>query len=254
MKELMLALKLLIAFTIRYFAIAGFAFLIFYIVISQKIKKNKIQIGEAERKDFWREIMYSMQTNLVFLGTTLLILISPIKDYTKIYHNIHDFSLWYLPLSIFLALIIHDTYFYWMHRTLHGTWLYKKFHKVHHLSINPSPWAIYSFHLGEAFFESFIVLIVVFLIPIHPLMLFTFTLASLVINVYGHLGYEITPKWFRQTFLFEIFNSSVHHNMHHKYFEGNYGLYFRIWDRLMGTENPNYVKEYDELQEQRFKA
>jgi sterol desaturase/sphingolipid hydroxylase (fatty acid hydroxylase superfamily) len=252
MSGLFLALKLFAAFIIRYFAFAGTAFLIFYIFLADKIQKNKIQKSKAEKKDFRREVLYSLQTNVVFLGTALLILISPLKDYTQIYQDIHEFPMWYLPISFVLALIIHDTYFYWMHRILHGNWLYKKFHKVHHLSTNPSPWASFAFHFGEAIFESAIILIVVFAIPIHPFMILAFTLASLMINVYGHLGYEIVPKWYRKSFLFEILNSSVHHNMHHQYFKGNFGLYFRVWDRIMGTENPNYVKEYDELQEQRF--
>ena len=28
---------------------------------------------------------------------------------------------------------------------------------------------------------------------------------------------------------------SVAHNLHHKKFDGNYGLYLLFWDRLMGT-------------------
>jgi len=40
--------------------------------------------------------------------------------------------------------------------------------------------------------------------------------------------------------------------MHHSKFKGNYGLYFRIWDRLMKTEHPDYVKDYDRIQERRF--
>ena len=75
---------------------------------------------------------------------------------------------------------------------------------------------------------------------------------SRLINVYGHLGYEVAPKWFRHSFLFECINTSVHHNLHHSQFKGNYGLYFRFWDRMMKTENPKYVQMYDALQEKRF--
>ena len=82
--------------------------------------------------------------------------------------------------------------------------------------------------------------------------LLVFSVSSLVINVYGHLGYEVTPKWFRHSILFQIFNSSTHHNLHHEKFKGNYGLYFRFWDRVMGTEHPAYVAQYDRIQEQRF--
>ncbi len=42
-------------------------------------------------------------------------------------------------------------------------------------------------------------------------------------------------------------NTSVAHNMHHKYFKGNYGLYFTIWDRFMGTLNENYDTAFDEV-------
>jgi sterol desaturase/sphingolipid hydroxylase (fatty acid hydroxylase superfamily) len=40
-------------------------------------------------------------------------------------------------------------------------------------------------------------------------------------------------------------NTSVAHNMHHRYFKGNYGLYFTIWDRLMGTLRNDYDENFD---------
>ena len=139
-----------------------------------------------------------------------------------------------------------------MHRLLHHKGLFKFTHVLHHQSTNPSPWASYSFHLFEAITEGAILLVLVFLLPVHPISLMLFTISSFLINVYGHLGYEIMPEWFRHTWMFEVFNTSVHHNLHHSKFKGNYGLYFRIWDRMMGTENPDYVKEYDRLQQQRL--
>jgi sterol desaturase/sphingolipid hydroxylase (fatty acid hydroxylase superfamily) len=42
--------------------------------------------------------------------------------------------------------------------------------------------------------------------------------------------------------------------MHHSKFKGNYGLYFRVWDRLCKTEHPDYVKEYDRIQKNRFET
>jgi len=139
-----------------------------------------------------------------------------------------------------------------MHRTVHHPKLFRHIHLVHHKSVNPSPWASYSFHFTEGVLEAMIAPIILFLIPMHPLSLLLFTFVAFMMNVYGHLGYEILPKWFRHSFLFQIINTSTHHNLHHEKFEGNYGLYFRIWDRLMGTENPDYVKEYDKIQERRF--
>ncbi|MEM7019578.1 MAG: sterol desaturase family protein [Pseudomonadota bacterium] len=94
--------------------------------------------------------------------------------------------------------------------------------------------------------------LILVLIPLSPIALILFTFLSFAINVYGHLGFEIAPKWFRYSILFELVNTSTHHNLHHAKFKWNFGLYFRVWDRIMGTEHPDYVKEYDLIQERRF--
>jgi sterol desaturase/sphingolipid hydroxylase (fatty acid hydroxylase superfamily) len=86
----------------------------------------------------------------------------------------------------------------------------------------------------------------------HKFTLLFFGFSIFAINVYGHLGYEIAPKWFRNSIFFEFINSSVYHNLHHSKFKGNYGLYFRFWDKIMGTEHEDYVKMYDEIQSRRF--
>jgi len=237
---------------IRYFVIAGIPFLLIYLLLPSKLERFKIQQKVASKKDFIREILYSMQTTLVFTVISVILLVSPLRHYTLIYDNLSDFPLWYIPVSVGASLILHDTYFYWMHVLLHQKPLFKLMHLVHHKSTNPSPWTSYSFQLAEAIAEGLVLVVIVFLIPIHTIGIISFTVLALFINVYGHLGYEIAPKWFRKSWLFAILNTSVHHNLHHSKFRGNYGLYFRIWDRIMGTEHPDYVKVYDKLQEQRF--
>jgi len=237
---------------IRYFIMAGVPFLIFYILFPSVFEKNKIQTRKARDKDFIREVIHSMQTSFILGAVAIIILKTPLKGYTKIYENIHDFSLWWLPLSFVLALIMHDAYFYWMHRAVHHPALYKRIHLLHHKSVNPSPLASYSFHFFEGVLEAMIIPIILILIPLHPMTILLFAFFSFSINVYGHLGYEIAPKWLRNSILFEVLNTSIHHNIHHSKFKGNYGLYFRFWDRVMGTEHPDYVMEYDKVQVERF--
>jgi len=241
------SIKILSISTIRYFLLAGIPFVFFYLLLPAKFNKYKIQQKLASKKDFRREIWHSMQSTLVFTVIAVAIQLSPLKKYTLIYDNISGHPTWYIGGGLVIALIIHDTYFYWMHRLLHHKMLFKFTHLIHHKSTNPSPWTSYSFHFLEALVEGLVLLPIVFLLPVHPFTILLFTIIAFMINVYGHLGYEIAPKWFRRTWLFEIVNTSVYHNMHHSKFKGNYGLYFRIWDRLMGTENPDYVKEYDRI-------
>ncbi len=237
---------------LRYFVLAGIPFLLFYSLLPGRFKHFKIQQRLASKKDFLREIWYSMQSTLVFTLITIMLLFTPVRQYTMIYLHIHNFPLWYIGVSLVLSLVIHDTYFYWMHRLLHHKRLFKRAHLVHHQSINPSPWTSYSFHFLEAVAEGGVLVVITCVMPMHPLTILLFTVSGFIINVYGHLGYELMPRRFRHTWLFEVVNTSVHHNLHHKKFRGNYGLYFRVWDRVMGTEHPDYVKEYDELQERRF--
>lgn len=236
----------------RYVIIAGIAFLLFYYLFSKQLVSAKIQNRPLKRKNVMREVVHSCQSAIIFTIITFIILFTPLKDYTLIYNNISDYPYWWIGASTIVSLVIHDTYFYWMHRVLHHKKIYKYTHVVHHKSTNPSPWASYSFHILEAIAEGLVLVVIVFMLPMHVVSISLFTVFGLIINVYGHLGYEIAPKSFRNTVLFKFLNTSVHHNMHHSRFNGNYGLYFRFWDRLMKTEIPDYEKQYDAIQEKRF--
>lgn len=236
----------------RYFIIAGAFFFIFYKLFLSRFSGNKIQKRQAQKHDFLREISYSILSTIVFAAIGAVLLFTPLVNYTLLYKNIDAYPLWWIPVSVLIALVIHDTYFYWMHRLLHNKLIFRHAHLVHHKSVNPSPWASYSFHFLESIIEGGILVVVAVILPMHLISLLLFIIAGFVINVYGHLGYEIMPKGFRNSFWFQILNTSVHHNMHHSKFKGNYGLYFRVWDRLMKTEHPGYVKEYDRIQAQRF--
>jgi lathosterol oxidase len=39
--------------------------------------------------------------------------------------------------------------------------------------------------------------------------------------------------------------------MHHESMRGNYGLYFNIWDRLMGTNHKDYEQRFREVTSRR---
>lgn len=236
---------------VRYFLIAGAFFTWFYLIFNKAFSVNKIQGAKVKRKAIIMEVLNSMSTTFVLTLIGLILLQSPVKFHTRVYHHFQDYSeVWFIS-SVIFALIIHDTYFYWMHYLLHHPRIFKYAHVTHHKSVNPTPFSSYSFHVIEAFFEGVVLLIIVMVLPIHPIAIGLFVVIAFIINVYGHLGYEIAPLWFRKTFLFEILNTSVYHNLHHRKFRGNYGLYFRFWDRIMKTEHPDYVKVYDEIQNKR---
>jgi sterol desaturase/sphingolipid hydroxylase (fatty acid hydroxylase superfamily) len=170
-----------------------------------------------------------------------------IRPHTTFYENIDTHGWLYAFIAFPIMLLVHDTYFYWVHRLMHYPKLFRLFHLVHHKSNNPSPWAAYAFHPLEAVLESLIFVVFLFTIPVHSIHLKFFFIFSLLYNVYGHLGFELYPKNFHKHWLGKWMNTSVAHNMHHQYFTGNYGLYFTIWDRIAGTLKENYHETFEEV-------
>jgi lathosterol oxidase len=238
---------------LKYLFVAGTFYILYYIFLKKTMVSAKIQNKNPSKKRIKNEIFQSFLASIIIPFLICVVLYSPLVGYTQLYQNINDYSFIWLFLSVLIGLLIHDTYFYWLHRLLHHKKAFRYTHYVHHESNNPNPFTSYSFNIIESFAEGLIVPILLFTIPLHPIAIYTFIMMSFIINVYGHLGYEISPKWFRKSFLFGIINTSVYHNLHHSKFKGNYGLYFRFWDRMMNTENPNYVEVYDKIQERRFR-
>jgi sterol desaturase/sphingolipid hydroxylase (fatty acid hydroxylase superfamily) len=231
----------------RYFMIAGFAFLLLYVIFRNKTPLKKIQAKFPDNKDYFREIGYSISTILIFGLVPLVLLNTPIKQYTTSYSDIDQYGKLYFVLAFPLMLLMHDTYFYWTHRLMHHPALFRIMHLVHHKSTNPSPWAAYAFHPLEAIVEVGIVPIFLFTIPMHSFHLPMFFLFMIAYNVYGHLGYELYPKGFASSRIGRWVNTSVNHNQHHQYFKGNYGLYLLFWDRIMGTIREDYEERFEKV-------
>ncbi|HET6769280.1 MAG TPA: sterol desaturase family protein [Chitinophagaceae bacterium] len=233
---------------VKYFFISLPFFLVYYVFFRKRVSYKKIQLKFPKVKDYTRELGFSALSVIIFSIPPLIILYSDaIRPHTTFYKRIDEYGTLYFVLAFPLMLFMHDTYFYWAHRIMHHPWLFKTVHLVHHKSTNPSPWAAYAFHPFEAIVESLIFVIFLLAIPVHSIHLIWFFVISLVYNVYGHLGFEIYPKGFNKHWLGQWMNTSVSHNQHHQFFKGNYGLYFTIWDRLMGTLRPDYDTAFDNL-------
>lgn len=232
---------------LRYFIAASVAYLVFWVFFKKQWQHRIIQQKPLQAKKMWMEFGYSMSTVFIFSLVGFGILFLKQAGHTKIYHNIADYGWAYFVGSIVLMIVLHDAYFYWAHRLMHHPKLFKHVHLVHHQSTNPSPWAAYSFHPIEALVEAGIFPLIVFTIPAHGLALLSFLIYMISRNVLGHLGIEWLPKWFIHNKWINWHTSTTHHDMHHKHFHCNYGLYFTWWDRWFGTEDARYVEKFEEV-------
>ncbi len=232
---------------LRYFLVAGMAYLVFWKWGRERWKHLIIQDSLPQARKLWFEFRYSLSTVVIFSLVGFSIVLWESAGFTMIYHEIDQFGWIYFLVSILLAIIIHDAYFYWTHRGMHHPRIYKYVHKVHHQSTNPSPWAAYSFHPLEALIQAGFYPILLICIPLHPLAMFIFMVFMISRNVLAHLGFEIFPVGLMKSKWLNWHTTPTHHNLHHRYFHHNYGFYFTWWDNLMGTTQPQYKATFMEV-------
>ncbi|WP_129794466.1 sterol desaturase family protein [Sphingosinicella sp. CPCC 101087] len=156
--------------------------------------------------------------------------------WTRIYLDVSDYPLWWIPVSILVYLFLHDTWFYWTHRWMHRPKLFRIAHAVHHASRPPTAWAAMSFHPLEALTGAIVIPALVLFIPIHAAALLVVLTVMTVMGVTNHMGWEIFPRRLVQGRAGNWLITASHHQRHHREYRCNYGLYFRFWDRICGTD------------------
>lgn len=232
---------------LRYLIPASIAFTLFWVMGRNRWRHLFIQTSFPKNRQLVKEFAYSMSTVVIFslVGYGLYSAIN--AGLTPVYNEVSDFGILYMIFSFLVAIVFHDFYFYWTHRFMHHKKVFKHVHRVHHESTNPSPWAAYAFHPWEALIQAMVFPIMVFTIPLHPIVMTVFLLYMIIRNVIGHLGFEIFPKGWTKNKWLSWTTAVTHHNLHHEKFNSNYGLYFTWWDRWMNTEDKSYHQKFEEV-------
>ena len=158
------------------------------------------------------------------------------RGWARIYSDVHAWPLWYLPVSVFLYLAAHDTWFYWTHRWMHRPAPFRIAHAVHHASRPPTAWAAMSFHPVEAITGAVVIPALVFLIPIHVAVLGLVLTIMTIMGVGNHMGWEMVPRALVHGPAGKWLITATHHQRHHDEYRGIYGIYFRFWDKACGTD------------------
>jgi len=69
-------------------------------------------------------------------------------------------------------------------------------------------------------------------------------------NLKSHLGYELFPFSFKNA-PFNMLVTATNHSLHHTQYNGNYGLFFRFWDIVCGTELNSTESTFDEIHQRK---
>jgi sterol desaturase/sphingolipid hydroxylase (fatty acid hydroxylase superfamily) len=136
---------------------------------------------------------------------------------------------WFILAFPFLALF-QSLHFYLIHRFIHWPPLYRRVHSVHHRNVNTGPWSGMSMHPAEhmLYFSCILIFLV---LPFHPVHVVFLVYWLLLGAASSHSGYEAV--WIKDKS--RLLLGAFFHQLHHRYYECNYGNSEMPWDKWFGS-------------------
>jgi Delta7-sterol 5-desaturase len=137
-------------------AMMGSVMLIVYVLVWRVFRKRlaRYRVQRKQRADgaqIRSEIRHGLLSALTGAITSVVIIGLSEIGLTTLYTD-YDKHGWLWSVSCLPVLwLIDDAWFYWVHRMLHYKPLYRLIHRVHHDSIDVTPFTSMSFHFAEAF-------------------------------------------------------------------------------------------------------
>jgi Delta7-sterol 5-desaturase len=218
-------------------------FLLLWVIFKKYFFKYRIQqIEKNTPLHFAHDLIESIFSTFGFVLLAMLQIKLADQGIIKLYENYSDYPWYNLPIAATAWLVFDDTWFYWMHRTMHHKYLYKWIHASHHVSVDTSPFTQNSFHFVEALIAGLGSIIATMIFPSWGPAYFVFQMFGGTANMIAHSGYEFYPKW-----MLSWKTTATHHNMHHHHFDGNYGTHLTFWDKICGTEFKDYNERFMEI-------
>lgn len=222
---------------VRYLLTSGLFYWLLWQRGGEKLGAKRLNRERPPRAMVRGEIRLSLLSSGIYAAPAALALVAFMHGGTKIYADWTAYGGWpYILFSLFLYLAVQDTHFYWSHRLMHHPRLFGWTHAGHHRSRQPSPFASFAFDPAEAALTGWLFPVMVFIVPIHVVALLGLLLLMTMIAVFNHSGWEILPRWLVAGPVGDQLITATHHGYHHIRFDRNYGLYFRFWDKIMGTD------------------
>ena len=210
-----------------YFLLSGLSYLVVYVFGRRRFHPSYVADHASDRRAM----------RLAVLGTLgNLTLMTPLQalaahGHSRVYWTVSEHGVVWMVISVLLYVAFVDTWIYWVHRTLHVDFLYRRLHRYHHQWQVPNSWTSMAFHPVDSFLFALPVHLFGFAVPLHGLLYLGMQILMSLWSVSSHDRVAIA-KW-------RWFNYADNHTLHHWFYRCNYGQFFTFWDRLMGTwRNP----------------
>lgn len=199
-------------------------------------QKDKPKVNFVRQPDLVHKIIsltIKQQISLILLTPILYYLLN-LRGKLIILEEIPSYST--VAWHLFIFIISEDALFFWSHYLLHTPFLMRTVHSKHHEFKQPVGVTSLLSHPIESFLGNNLP---VFLMPIllkekHLFTILIWISLRVLQTVNAHCGYDF-PFFNPRIWLPGLHGGSLFHDYHHKYGKDNYGSFFTLWDRLMGT-------------------
>lgn len=204
--------------------LAGSLHFYLHVLSAQKLRL-KFDIRPMEKSarftfgnQVWDNVFWTLASGVpIWSGWMVLYFYVAANNWIPSLQTFSSSPIWFV-LLFFIIRFWQSLHFYCIHRLIHYPWIYKNIHYLHHRNINVGPWSGLSMHPAEHILYYSGILIH-FALPSHPLHVL-FHMFSLNLGaVYTHSGFDKLIVKNVET----IKAGSFHHQLHHRYFECNYG-------------------------------
>lgn len=151
------------------------------------------------------------------------------------------FVVWLCAIQMFRLF-----HFYWVHRLLHWPPLYKAGHYLHHKNINIGPWSGMAMHPIEHILY-FSCILIHWVVPSHPIHMLMNSQHAAFTPAQGHVGFETLEVKGTDG----LPAASYFHQLHHRYFECNYGEPDIPFDMWFGTSHDGSPESHAVMRKKR---
>ena len=232
-------------------AVAGGLHLYFH---RQKLQADRLKfdprdLGAGKMFTFnsqvWDNVAWSLGSGVTFWTAYEVLMFWSMANGYAPFLNLYEHPVWF-ALLIFVTPMWISFHFYWIHRWLHWPPLYRLAHSLHHRNTNVGPWSGLSMHPIEhlLFFSS---VLIHFIIPAHPILILFHMQHQALTAATSHTGFEGLLIRDRNRLALGTF----HHQMHHRYFECNYGNLEVPWDKWFDSFHDGTEASHEAMQKRR---
>ena len=152
--------------------------------------------------------------------------------------NLVDLPWW---LVFVIGILLLDLAIYLQHVLSHALPVFWRLHQVHHADLDLDVTTGLRFHPLEILVSLIYKVAVVAALGLHPITVLVFEALLNAASMFSHANIRLQPRLERvlRWLIITPDMHRIHHSIHQRETDSNFGFFLSVWDRLLGTYTQN---------------